>query len=523
MCRLMALTFTDRRLQRFKADILDRMLLMSQTDDNQSDGWGITDGQHLVKSQAMYSVSLPNWKTSFDPSLAWLAHIRKASSATGRTINESHPYYFEMADGTGLYAAHNGFIHGTNWNIDRQAGVKSAPNTDSWRAFCQLWLDMLEMEQVDGFADIIPNLIENWTPNFEDNSQFAMLFHWRGNVIALRHDRPLHCMRVGNGHIVHTSVEFLRILRENLKWQYNLDPEEPKYIDKDNMVIFQPGHGDITVHKLDLKFKPRTTYVYTAPAAAWQGHGGPHAGNAQTANTTEAANPSASSNANVNEKNGSVGSKDIYSRPVTRPRPRAPITNKEADTQQQRPVLYLPDGSHTSVKPPVEKSRKDDMLPSKVALWRAMLKDFIPLRNNLCTFWAITSLGYRNVLPGGFLPTASLADLRMFQSMVCKLPIFTERQNILINAWNHLVKRGVDRELHELWCDSAFFWMNPRYNRVGDEHLQAVSRFQSDLIGFVFHLDIDPTLYLRLDREKLEQILDTASSIRITNLQLGAD
>src|SRR6185369_9219604 len=143
MCRLLGMTFTDPDLQPRKAEMLDRLMLVSQTDEGQNDGWGVTDGIAVIKSEKMYSASTPLWRRELDPAEPWLAHVRKASAGMGRTALESHPYEFEV-NGVPLFAAHNGMINGTVWKTGTDI-----PNTDSYRAFTVLTQIMEGTQQFD--------------------------------------------------------------------------------------------------------------------------------------------------------------------------------------------------------------------------------------------------------------------------------------------------------------------------------------------------------------------------------------
>lgn len=432
-----------------------------------------------------------------DTNLAWVGHIRKASVNTGKTKEEAHPYYFELpqreqtdelpfAPFDSFFAAHNGIFHGTKWDIGPRA---TSPNTDSWRAFEQLRLLMQQME----YPDLTPELFNAWTPHFEDNSQFALLFHWQGEVIAVRNDRPLHCMTFGNGNIIHTSDVLLKILKSWIKYEFDLDCGEVLFLRAKAMTEFQTGGDIVIVNDLEMKFKPRT-YVNNNYAGWQQGSQG------------NATSPGGSASAQSVSSANSEGANETvtYSPSVTKPRRRETATDKEGNTQSSSAMgvskspLLLPAPRDV----PVVDLRDKTTSASKLKIWRELQRLVIPLRSDLLTYWVASSLGYSQPRAGLFLKSLGIEELALFKGMIGGRP-FTERQRMLINTWNHLVKRGMGPELHMTWLKDAFFWHLPRYTRPEVDG-NAIRRLQSDLVGFALTLDSrDIPVYFNFNEEKL--------------------
>lgn len=454
MCRLCGFTFTNPELIHNKARWLDRLMLVSQTDENQNDGWGITDGVGLWRSEHMYSACVPKWDKEIDPTKAWMAHIRKASAGTGHTLLEAHPYKFTI-NGNDLYCAHNGQINGTTY----KSGVE-IPNTDSYRAFLLL-TQIMETEQR---AVLTSDLFSKWMEDFIDTSQLAMLFHHGGHVVALRKDRPLHCASLGNGYVIHTSKVVLEVFKRYLRDMDDVETGDIVEIPVNNMAVFPAGEN--TAYKTPVDFKMRT---YT-----W---GGNNQKNAQSpASNTQAIIPIAGDRAggadtiNGTTNTGTMDQSQMrFSVSVTRPKVRKDAARSE-DTEDES---------------------------NRLSVWREILDDLAPLRSSLVWLWAAYTFGYP--VNEGHPSLLPVEELMLWRRMLprfapkqdsLKPRAFTDRQYQLINQWNHLIKKGKDSVFHNRWLGEHMFWMLPRYLELPNDQ-DAVKLLVSDVARYVVANKLD--------------------------------
>jgi predicted glutamine amidotransferase len=463
MCRLFALTFTD--LLEYKASWTDRLFLVSQTDEGQNDGWGITDGNELAKTQLMYSACTPLWMHTLAPTAPWMGHVRKASAGTGRTLLEAHPYQFDV-HGASLYCAHNGKIDGTVWN--NGTGI---PNTDSYRAF----LALSNMMNKNHHEALTTHLLSEWLKEFTDTSQLAMLFHYHNQIVALRKDRSLHHMRIGNGYAVHTSKDVLEIFKRYIKIVNNVDSGDIVEIPTNSMTVFEAGSDSIVQIAVDIQMR---TY--------WKGNTVKNevspAGITNTVTTPKTLPPATD------------GGAKTFSTSVTRPKKEKNAQNTETDE------------------------------PTRLDLMSEIVNYLSPLRQGLVWFWTMRSLGYTT----DAVTAISTQDLKLWRDMLPRYTCvksssgeiierpYTTRAYMLINQWNHVVARGKDLILHDSWLGDNMFWMLPRYLDIPNDG-EAQALLASDLARYIAENDLYACWSLGADI--FQQVLKEDHNIDITKLQ----
>ena len=453
MCRLCALTANSENFKPIKNQFFDRFMMVSQTDEAQNDGWGITDGQNLWKTCQMYSGASPIWTRNIDENSAYLGHVRKSSSGTGKEDKESHPYLFLPEcnnDFEPLYAAHNGYIQGTSWQVAKY-GVD--PNTDSWRAFKEL-----ESLLVPG-QKISPHVIEHWLESFEETSQFAFLLHWGGEIYAIRHDRPLFIATIDNGFLINTSPGVMNVTRHYAKEVHGLEIGPNVEIAKDSMLVISPGPQNVIEYGLNISMRAKPVYT--------RGNG--------SSPITQTPLPA---------MNGTIS----MSKPVTKPR----VTEDSP-----------------------KDSSKDYVENNAGSIWVDICNMLNPIRASMIVLWIFNTLEYEYPLDIGFntlnqvLKKVSVEDLLIFSNIIkrlCPDGKLNKRQNMLVNAWNHIITQGSDIEFHCLmFGDGDVFWQKPKYNTLFIDDESAVDQLRLDIFEVLMETDFI-SYYTNMDRNKIAEI-----------------
>lgn len=417
MCRLTAITGSDP----MRLHYLDRLLLMAELDGGQNDGFGITDGTFLYKTECKYSETIPGWITlpEFQNAPFILSHVRKASAYTGKGKAESHPYEFTVR-GMPFMCAHNGYIYGTGTHRFQS----DDPDTDSWRAFNAL-AALVEQE-----GEITPDVIHNWLLPYNESSLIGIMILWNRQLYIFRHNKPLHYMPFSDGYIIHTSDEVLKRFQRYLLSAHGIPPTEMQEVPENNLMCIT--ENDIHMKPVDVKLKE---YNYHKQA-------------------------------------------DIIPVNTTATQRASPITTTP-------PLLVAP-------------------LASDPKLWKTAIQQVNPLRIPLFLYWLKEALGYdvQGLSIRELAISVDAENLEFFMAMIGKL---TARQRQLINAWNNIIKKGYDIEVHNSLFMKSWFWLDPLLldTTISDE--EALEYFRAEIcIGIVQYSFFNKTL---LTQGKLQEYL----------------
>lgn len=491
MCRLCAATMTringvDDPL--FKPSLVHEMMLRSSSEDGgQNDGWGATDGDHIVRSGYPYIEDAPTWLKTINPSNFIMTHIRKASAQTARTVQENHPYSFDI-NGERLIAAHNGWIDGTVWTNYHQG----MPNTDSWRALH----DLSEMMKQDSVEDLSGDLMAEWLSKYNSSSAYAFLFLWKQKLYAVRGDtRPLFVLESGDGYFINTSEKALTACGTYLHLMYGLEMSKPAKLADFSIHTFTLGSLDTPYETFKV-----TPVVRTYHNSHWNSgtYSGNYQGAAQNVNVRNAENVQGSGTTGIEPSTalvlpGSSGSV-VYAPSVTTPRPR-----RGGDT------LALTAAMVKSVSDAVKDPSRD--LRVRRDKWRQVCGFLSPMRSTLTRLWAAQALGYITTAEEGLtnlktmMRDCSFQDFALLESVLCteladggKTGPFNTTANLMLNWWNRVVRPGYDVEAHIALFGLDFFWLDPKYttSREANKHL-VLARWQEDMTRRVME-SIEPGL-----------------------------
>lgn len=415
MCRLSAITaqFPQR------IDTLDRMMLVAQTDENQSDGCGISDGRVVYKSVLAYSSTVLGLFSSeeyFQETDILMGHVRKASTYTGRTRDESHPYTFTTKHGKVLVAAHNGYVIGSGVH------VKGNPDTDSWRAFNRLVNILNETET----GELTSGVVEEWLKEYDRKSTIAFLIHYDNSLYAFRHNKPLHAMAVGNGYVINTSKNVLHVINAWLRARHGVIPEDIFEIPEDALLRFY--HNDQVIEKTDLDVKYYTAFAQ--PATAIQ----------------------------VSSKSSETATAQTGTAP---------------ETTGSSPPL----STALAVITPMDVIDLRKLTPRSMLMKTAAN----PMRGTLFLYWLQTSMNISSEPDmASIVCSISDDDLNLF---LAQIGSWSSRQKRLINIWNRLVERGKDIKTHDEIFGPSWFWLDPFFIALDITDEVAEKRLIEELTG----------------------------------------
>lgn len=263
MCRITLIA--DPALRRPERNVvLNALMSLSVLDDRQDDGHGITDGKLIYKSALPYShARLPySSVVELDENLPWLAHVRKASAATGKTQKEAHPYQLTLDNGDSLVAVHNGSFSGYH-RFKNKLGGNDHPDTDTYYALTAL----RDMMNESGYV-LDRNIVGSWLSEFYNSTEAAVVIYYRDRIYLLRagstHSKTLHFYKTpGGGIILNTSEQVLRHAKPTLDFIYEHDFDQVYYFG-DSTFVTMTFNGDYHIEPLEYKFSSyhhATTYV----------------------------------------------------------------------------------------------------------------------------------------------------------------------------------------------------------------------------------------------------------------------
>jgi len=433
MCRLCLATFTDVRIP--KAQLVHELMLRTSHDElGQKDGWGVTDTENTWRGSDWYFEDTPIWLRRVNQRKFIISHLRKASGGTGRTRIENHPYHFDV-NGETLIAVHNGYFSGTKYVYNQ-----GTPNTDSYRALSILATMMAERHTDDIDAD----LINEWLGQFQDDSHYAVMLHWRDHVYALRgKTRTLAALEVGNGYLVHTNIKALAFAKAYLAAVHGIENDRVPYPIADNKLLrFPLGAGEVVVSDID----PKHVQAQTS-TVVWS----------NTAPKTQTPSTSVSVR-NASDDLGESNQRFVIAPPVTTPRPTKPV------------VLGVN-----------EPNTEELTMKRRRLLWQYLAGKLSPLRSELSAYWAASILGYEDAYerpsPALFLCRVTLKEFDILSQMLCPtsaedetkyIKPFTPVSTYMINWWNHHVKAGYDASAHDALFSVGMFFLDPKFTRMLD-------------------------------------------------------
>lgn len=442
MCRLCAITTTQLvdgggALIDIKAQLMHECMMRSSHEEGgQKDGWGVTDMLMTWKNTSWYFEDTPTWLNDISTDDIIMSHLRKASAGTGRTVRDNHPYEFDV-NGEQLTALHNGFFDGagwTNWSAD-------TPNTDSYRALNAL----VGLLQESDNGDITPEMISEWLSVYTDASHYALMIHWRGVLHIMRgNTRTLHALQLGNGYLVHTSLQVLDQMRQYVRVLYGIDTPASVIVPVNTLVKLKPGSILVSSAPLNIRHVPTQSYQ-----TRWDTNVHPKA---------NVIVPASNQGSDISGADNSI----IVAPSVT---PRLARTDAGLEHLMTRPL-----------QPPATFTLRE-----RRRRWSLIAGELSPLRKELSTFWAASALGYvsettHEPLTHTFRVYATEREFDLIQAIFLPRTVdggfikpFAPVAMTMINWWNHLVVPEYDADVHLTLFGTQFFWLNTYYTRMRDD------------------------------------------------------
>jgi len=237
MCRIAALLGDFP----YKRELMHQAMLLGSVEHFQYDGWGVTDGRTLSKSEN------PFYEDGCIPSLTgnhWLGHVRAASNGTELSKEAAHPYHLNC-----FYGVHNG-------RMDEVIKLDiHGPDTDSYRAFYYLArMCARDGIQPDTLYDALcDSLFAEWMNLFGPQSSFAFGILTRDEVIFIRNkERELWAVTTNYGTVVHSSPLALKRVLSYARNYYDVTADESFLLPKDALIRFCGDRFDAI--KVDYKF-----------------------------------------------------------------------------------------------------------------------------------------------------------------------------------------------------------------------------------------------------------------------------
>jgi hypothetical protein len=490
VCRLCLASFTNAP-PGVKADIVHEILMRAANGDGgQRDGYGVSDMHGTVHSANWYYECIPTWKKQLDDSAWIMAHLRKASAGTQRTINEAHPYTFKTKFGT-LHAAHNGYFAGTkylNWSSGQ-------PGTDSFRALSDL-ARLIDQQESN---IITADLVNEWLSLYADDSHYAVMLHLGAHSYVLRgKTRPMAALRVGNGYIFHTDYAVLRQMEQYIPAMHDLEVPDRTITLGDNMLVrVSLGRDKVILSELHPQHT-KPTYGTTT----W------HTDPKQSAATAV--------NQNVDDTRRGAGSY-IVADTVTPPRP-----------QKGLPVP-APTALAALVRS-TQNNIRESTLSERRSLWTAIVGKLSPMRRELALLWVSSILGYtaedeESPLLRNFLQHATVTEFAAVETVLFPINAegkwtkpFTPIAHMQLNWWNHVVKDGTDAALHIKLLGNNWFWLDPLFVRIrsedSKEQYAAFLAWQSYMLQMFSNMT-KAEKHRFLDVEKLQRMVTDTEQVHI--------
>jgi predicted glutamine amidotransferase len=255
MCRLSAITSTEGRFltsPNWKSVLMYQTMLLSQADEDQAYGSGVSDGRLMHKAGWAFS-SCPAWKwfEELHPGRVWVGHNRKPSAGTsGSATAASHPYLYDN-QGNPFVLFHNGFF----WPTGPQLRADE-PNTDTYRAGTLL-------EALADGENITRQHILDWLSAFSTRSSSSVIIMQGGRTLLVRGQRPLYYAHVGNGSVVNTSETVLQALKGMSEQILGFPVGQIRAIPEDTLTLMSPGERISQHYKLRYQYWPHLSAVQT--------------------------------------------------------------------------------------------------------------------------------------------------------------------------------------------------------------------------------------------------------------------
>jgi len=209
------------------------------SDNYQKSGWGVSDGEQIIKNGKPYSSGGWQGVSRLNPDNVWIGHVRAASPNTAISNKEAHP--FALANG--FVGVHNGFFDGT----DKSEFKAREPDSDSYRAFASL--SYLMQANTDNIISIVES---QWLPRFYQGSKFVVGIANARIINFFRHDedRTLFYARVGNGFLICTTLDMIEFVRDRAV-RYNIVVGQTREINTYSAYVFLAGSSLVQNQELD--------------------------------------------------------------------------------------------------------------------------------------------------------------------------------------------------------------------------------------------------------------------------------
>lgn len=449
MCR-MALVTSTRQTPR---PVLDLLLRMGQEDNGQNDGAGVyIGGEVYTTASPLQDWSAP-WMRDATSYVPMLGHRRKASTGTGRTLLESHPYKYTVGDDM-LVFAHNGYISGTG------SSKVNEPNTDSWRAGRHL-ADMLAEGRTFDAA-----LITEWLSGYTD-AAFAMMFFWKDQIFLTRNSKRTFFLRqVGDGYIGASSHAALTATTESLYDAADLKGDVLILL-PDQLVAMQCGSHELTVLG-DVKPTYKTYTQSPAAVPATYPNQSPYNATPQ--------------HKKKDDENGG-GDGDIYL-PAYMPK----LVNDPEPPPTEQALVLAPRTQQHQVASPHKGAKK---------LLAAFYARFSPLSKNMVNLWLATLLDLFDAtgsVSKSLLYPVLLRLLSQPNGLDDLVEYMYSSQKInarVVNFWNHMVNAQNQPKAAEILFQRGQIWWLSHISVTDDQLDQELRRFRDDVVDSLQLLDRD--------------------------------
>lgn len=459
MCRLCLATYTDTHLP--KSELIHECMMRSAHDElGQKDGWGVTDMQSVYRSARWYYEDMPFWKNDVNQRGFILSHLRKASGGTGRSQLENHPYQFDV-NGQTLTAVHNGFFGG----VTRTWG-QTIPNTDSYHALLNLSNRLAEQHEITA------PLITDWLSQYNDDSHYACILHWRDVAYMFRGStRTLAIMQVGNGVLVHTNILILDQMREYLHRMYAVDTPAAQIVPVNVLVTIPLASHDLVLNEIH----PVHTRAYVQQTQ-WP------------------------------------------NRVITPPKQLAVGTKNESEEDASHDVIIAP-----SVTKP-----RDHSTPAAPRLRRAAFADIVsklsPMRRGLAAMWASIILEYEDEKGApdvhAFRARATADELDLLDTILFtrtdddtyEKP-FASLAMLMLNWWNHVVKAGCDEYVHQRLFANDVFWLD--FTFIG--RVDSLKPWIVHMLRLIYNEFSDSELERYFDSKRLLREVDHHTALPVSS------
>jgi hypothetical protein len=232
-------------------------MMIAQTDDNQFDGAGFSDGLYVAKTNLQFSDLAPAILGRLTPNTNWVGHVRKKSTGTSAGLLAAHPYEYAIPGRGKLILCHNGYIRGT------LAIQDDTVNTDTYRAGRVL------AGMLSNGAVLNKELIETWVAGFAGGSEWSFVIAFQGFVYIVRGQRTIYGLNIGDnlGVLFNTSEAVVRHAKSLLKLLYpDIKTSVPTIVPQHTLITIHPdGSMVVAPYTFTEKEKPSPApYLWTS-------------------------------------------------------------------------------------------------------------------------------------------------------------------------------------------------------------------------------------------------------------------